>query len=90
MFCLPASYNDTSVATGPRAQEALDIADLLYLSFLIHRLPVWILACPSCLTLVQARLAVTDFNSGDIYVYDVRSGSSDPLTTLKVGKLWIA
>jgi len=32
----------------------------------------------------QARLAVSDFNSGDIAVYDARSGDAEPVTTLKV------
>lgn len=33
----------------------------------------------------EARLAVSDFNSGEVHVYDARSGSNDPLTTLKAG-----
>lgn len=27
----------------------------------------------------RARLAISDFNSGDIHVYDARSGCSDPI-----------
>ncbi|KAF5826791.1 hypothetical protein DUNSADRAFT_2058 [Dunaliella salina] len=34
----------------------------------------------------QARLAISDFNSGDIYVYDARSGSSEPIHIHKVDK----
>uniref|UniRef100_A0A7S3QTC1 peptidylprolyl isomerase n=1 Tax=Dunaliella tertiolecta TaxID=3047 RepID=A0A7S3QTC1_DUNTE len=32
----------------------------------------------------RARLAISDFNSGDIYVYDARSGSSEPIHVHKV------
>eukprot|EP00983_Pelagomonas_calceolata_P024756 779457-Pelagomonas_calceolata.AAC.2 len=34
----------------------------------------------------RARLAISDFNSGDIYVYDARSGSSEPIHVHKVGQ----
>ncbi len=32
----------------------------------------------------EGRLAISDFNSGDIHIYDVRSGNDQPIRTLKV------